>query len=302
MQNKKTRKPIAYLTSANLIGFEGVAKREDHFEHDLQVKYLRDGCEAYGMDLHEICWEEDRNFRQFEATIIGTNWDYWDKRTAFLEKLTAISDQTLLLNPLSIVEWNLDKHYLTRLNEQYGIDVIPTIYASSSDLQACEAALEAFNCEQIVVKPQIGAGAWRQFIWRRGEVFPEATARPPADCLIQPFVQTVQSHGEISVIALGSELSHALVKKPKKGDYRVQSLYGGWETPLEISEDLHGEVIRVLNAVQDPFLHARVDLLPKENGEGFYLIELEMIEPYLYPEQGPELGHKFARRLTEILE
>ena len=31
------------------------------------------------------------------------------------------------------------------------------------------------------------------------------------------------------------------------------------------------------------------------------LMELELVEPYLYPEQGPDLGAPFAERLLELL-
>ena len=51
---------------------------------------------------------------------------------------------------------------------------------------------------------------------------------------------------------------------------------------------------------QARFLYARVDMVRGLDGE-LALMELEIIEPYLYPEQGPDLGEVFVEALKEKL-
>jgi glutathione synthase/RimK-type ligase-like ATP-grasp enzyme len=110
--------------------------------------------------------------------------------------------------------------------------------------------------------------------------------------LVQPYLPAIVSHGEVSVVVVDGAISHALLKRPASGDYRIQSMYGGVETPFTLSSE-HREVVeRVLALVPGDPVYARVDLLPVD-GE-MAVMEVELIEPYLYPEQGPELGERLA--------
>ena len=76
------------------------------------------------------------------------------------------------------------------------------------------------------MKPLVGGGAWRQALIKKGEALPDADDLPLGACLIQPFLPGVPEEGEYSMIFFGGRFSHALNKRPKSGDYRVQSLYG----------------------------------------------------------------------------
>ena len=99
--------------------------------------------------------------------------------------------------------------------------------------------------------------------------------------MIQPFMEAVETEGEVSMLWFGGELSHALRKLPKAGDYRIQSLYGGREVSYETGTELRELATRVLGALPELPLYARVDCLRGNDGE-WKLIELELVEPYLY--------------------
>ena len=113
--------------------------------------------------------------------------------------------------------------------------------------------------------------------------------------MIQPFLPSIQSEGELSFIFVGGELSHALIKRAQAGDYRIQSLYGGREevlTPTAADRAAAEAVMTMLPFDQAP-LYARIDMVRMADGK-LAVIEAELIEPYLYPEQGPGFGKMFA--------
>ena len=163
-------------------------------------------------------------------------------------------------------------------------------------------AFEKFNTDKLVVKPDIGAGAWRQAIVKKGEALPSANELPPAGALIQPFMKSVQEIGEYSFLYFGGGFSHALLKKAKKGDYRIQSIYGGVEEKYTPNDAERAQARAVLDVLDFTPLYARVDLIKDDTGR-MLLIELEMIEPYLYlPMAEGEAGeNQGAKKLAKAL-
>ena len=118
--------------------------------------------------------------------------------------------------------------------------------------------------------------------------------------MVQPFLPAIQTEGELSFIFIDGEFSHALKKSAAKGDYRIQSSYGGTEAAIVPSKSDLEQAIRVLSSVDDELLYARVDMLRADDGE-LYLMELEAIEPYLYPLEGPVLGPRLAAAVARRL-
>jgi glutathione synthase/RimK-type ligase-like ATP-grasp enzyme len=123
--------------------------------------------------------------------------------------------------------------------------------------------------------------------------------RQPA--MLQPFLPQIASEGEISFLFVDGQFSHALIKRPASGDYRVQSLYGGTEEAITPSSSDLASAQAVVDAI--PFetpLYARIDMVRGEDGT-LLLMEAELIEPYLYPLQGPQLGERLAKGVMERL-
>ena len=122
--------------------------------------------------------------------------------------------------------------------------------------------------------------------------------------MIQPFLPAIQREGELSFIFVDGQFSHALVKRASVGDYRIQTLYGGTEIALDPSPADRTQaqgVMAMLPFAQSP-LYARIDMVRLESGPPA-LIEAELIEPYLYPLQGPAFGAKLAAGvLTKVLQ
>jgi len=272
-------------------------RRPDAYEHDVQVDALRAPLGARGIELAEIDWRSPvEAFAGLPLILIGTPWDYHDDEAAFLTQLDLFeSAGHTLCNSAQIVRWNSRKTYLRDLAAQ-GAATIPTIWLDRANAHEVRLALDEFGCDAVVVKRQVGAGAEGQSLHRRAEVEDGWQIAQP--CMVQPFLPRIQSEGEYSFLFVDGELSHALVKQPAGGDYRVQSLYGGREETITPETDDLAAAFSVMRAI--PFatpLYARIDMVRSEHGQ-LLLMEAELIEPYLYPRQGPKLGEMMAEAIA----
>ena len=204
---------------------------------------------------------------------------------------------TRLFNPVSLVTWNIRKTYLREL-ETKGAKLIPTVWLDVADEASARAAFDTLGADDLVFKRQIGAGAKGQHRLTRGEPIPEM----PHPMMVQPFLPMIQTEGELSFIFIDGDFSHALVKRAQPGDYRIQSTYGGREEKITPSADDLVAAHAIISALDEAPLYGRVDMLRGPDG-GLLLMELEVLEPYLYPVEGPELGERMAagveRRLGE---
>ena len=295
---------VCFLSSADMMK-DRPGAREDWFEFELEFGVLKDGCAAAGMTLEHRIWDSGFDPHGFDAFIVGTVWDYPPKLELFVSTLDRLHAVAPVMNPPHVVRWNIEKHYLRALAEA-GAPSIPTLWADQADPATLSGAFDALDAEEVVVKPLVGGGAWRQARLKRGDAIPAAEALPPAACLIQPFLPSVPVEGEYSFIMCGGAFSHALQKQPKPGDYRVQSIFGARERvhiPRPGELELAHQVLDAAAALtgEADLLYARVDMV-RGLDDNLALMELEIIEPYLYPEQGPQLGAVFAAALKAKLQ
>ncbi|MDE2434816.1 MAG: hypothetical protein KGM49_01020 [Sphingomonadales bacterium] len=276
-------------------------RRPDAFEHDYQIDALRDGLGDRARVV-DIDWRAPlEELTRFDLAIIGTPWDYTRAKDEFVARLEALERAGVkVCNPLEVVRWNADKLYLRELAER-GAVTIPTLWPEAPTAADITAAFNHFATDRVVAKRRVGAGAVGQDSFTR-------SAPPPADWtmdrpgMIQPFLPAIESEGELSFIFIDGRFCHALVKRAVPGDYRIQSLYGGKEQVLDPSaadRRAAEQVVSLLPFVQPP-LYARIDMVRMDNG-GLALIEAEVIEPYLYPLQGPDFGPMLAEAVLRRL-
>ena len=294
---------IGFLTSADMMK-ERTGAREDWIEFDLEFAALEQACAEAGHRIESLIWDQPFEAGGFDVFIVGTVWDYPQKQAAFHETIERLEARAPVLNPPAVVRWNADKGYLQALAEA-GAPSLPTRWADRAGADEIAAAFAAFDCEEVVVKPRVGAGAWRQARVRKDAPTPSADQLPPGACLIQPFLPSIPKEGEYSFMYFGGRLSHALVKRPGAGDYRVQSMYGATEhvhRPDAHERALADRVLQAGCAIlgEETLLYARVDMARGLDGD-LAVMELELIEPYFYPEQGPETGVNFVRALEAKL-
>ncbi|WP_108791583.1 hypothetical protein [Erythrobacter sp. Alg231-14] len=280
-------------------GGQDAERRGDAFEHDLMIAALEPAFAMHNLQLKVVDWEAPiEAFVGIDLVMLGTAWDYQDKPKAFLAKLEELEARGIIVcNPSSLVRWNATKTYLRELSEA-GANTIPTLWREVVTKKGALEALDAFDTDRVVVKRQIGAGALGQELVARGSL-PGDDWEFGHPAMLQPFLPAIASEGELSFIFIDGELSHALRKRPAKGDYRIQSLYGGQENVHSPSQDEVEAATAIIAALPfDTPLYARIDMLRMEDGQ-LAVMEAEMIEPYLYPEQGSELGERLAQAIVK---
>ncbi len=288
-------KKIAYLASRVTLPGSPI-RRTDAFEHDFMMDALRGPFEARGFRVEDVAWDDAKaDWSAYAAVIIGTTWDYWDRLDEFLAALERIEGQTRLFNSSALVRWNARKTYLREL-ETKDAKLIPTLWLEVADEAAAKAAFDTLGADDLVFKRQVGAGAKDQHRLKRGEPIP-AMRRP---MMVQPFLKMIQDEGELSFIFIDGDFSHALIKRAQPGDYRIQSTYGGREEKITPSTDDLAAARAIIAALDEAPLYGRVDMLRGPDGS-LLLMELEVIEPYLYPIEGPELGERMAAGIARRL-
>jgi glutathione synthase/RimK-type ligase-like ATP-grasp enzyme len=286
---------IAYLSSRQTLP-DSPERRSDAFEHDQMSARLDEGFAAHSGEIVAVSWDdEDADWRAFDAALIGSAWDYQDRIDEFLARLEAIEQQTPLFNASALVRWNSRKTYLRELGE-HGALTIPTFWPDQVDEATAAQAFAALASDDLVFKRQIGAGAEGQYRLRRGDPLPVM----PEPMMVQPFLPSIAEEGEYSFVFIDGTLSHALLKTAAPGDYRVQSIYGGDAGPVTPSASDREAAETVLTALDEIPLYARVDMVRGGDGS-LLLMELELIEPFLYPLQGEGLGARICEALARRL-
>ncbi|WP_371396449.1 RimK family alpha-L-glutamate ligase [Fretibacter rubidus] len=274
-------KKIAILASDNMMP-DASNQRDDSFERDEQMGKIVPAFATLGMTAELIRWREaSARADEFDAMLPLLVWDYFEgNEQAFLSEMAKAEQKTKIFNPFSKLKWNANKSYLDEL-EHAGAPVIETITVDGVTPSGITKAFAELRTDTVVIKPQVGGGAWRQVLLKQGEPMPARSELPPQGAMIQAFLPSVKSEGEYSFLYFGGQFSHGLIKRPKDGDYRIQSLYGGTEESYTPTKDERAAARAVLDALDFTPLYARVDLIRGLDGQ-LKLIELEMIEPYLY--------------------
>lgn len=280
---------IAFLTMADMSGYIS--------DDELAALVLRDR----GARVTILPWDCGTNWREFDLVVLRTTWDYQARLDAFLKVLQEIeASGTRLCNSAAVAQWNAQKSYLGQLAGA-GAAIVPTLYGER--LGAAEQILDSFDLlgtDEIVLKPLVGASAIDAFRLLRKEVDQQWAAlqnvfknRP---FLIQPLIRGVLSEGEFSLVYLDGRFSHAVLKKPKAGDFRSQEEYGGQITAVIPESGLRAAGDMIMKLAGEGSLYGRVDLVRGEDGR-FLLMELELIEPALYLRMDRDAPERFAQAI-----
>ncbi len=251
----------------------------DPFEEDYRLQLaFRDR----GIQADRIAWDaENIDWKSYDAGIIHTTWDYYVRCEAFLSKIDELGSLFPIWNPPSLIRWNADKRYLLELRDK-GIPIIPTELICDVTKQDVVATATSLGWNQFVVKPVVGGGALETYRFPNdGKSFPQLAQAHCKTFLLQPFIPAIQTEGEWSFVFFWGTFQYAARKTPKAQDYRVQSIYGAsLQMTAPDPKDL-AQAREVLEALETPPLYARVDMV-RDAGGKLMVMELELIEPYLY--------------------
>lgn len=225
-------------------------------------------------------------------------WGYHRDHRRWLKACATWTTADLpLANPASVLAWNSDKRYLARLAGR-GVPLPETVWSDGVTDDTVAAAFASTGADKLIVKPTVSGGAWKTLRLSPGETLADA---PEGPAMIQPYLPTIETAGELSLLFFDGVFSHAVNKRPVGGDFRIQVQFGGLYTP--VTDPPAGAMAlahQVLAAIDEPLLYARIDMVPGTDGN-WLLMEAELIEPDLYLDNDPARGAGFARAIRARL-
>lgn len=254
--------------------------------------------------VEPVSWDDPAiHWQDYEAVILRSTWNYHRQLPQFLQWLAHLDDANVRVwNPPDIVRSNVSKKYLIDLHNA-GIPIVPTVWISSDEKPDLKDVLKKQQWSRVIIKPDVSASAYRTITatvltasddqQRLDEILKTSGA------LIQKFRNEIIETGEWSLIFIERAFSHAVLKHPRTGDFRVQEELGGIIHTEIPSESLIHQAQKILDQIHGPLLYARVDGIVA--GHEFLLMELELIEPSLFMRFSPGAAERFANSIINIL-
>lgn len=303
------------LTTIALVTASGALELDE--DQPLLAAALRET----GVAVETPCWDDPRvDWGRYGAALLRSTWDYADRIEEFLAWCDRCAARTRLVNPVEVVRWNTDKHYLLAL-ARAGVPVVPTRFVEPGE--DARAALGEFlagglasrtvgapgEFTEFVVKPAIGAGsrdAARYGCNATVQALEHLVRLLAAgrSALLQPYLARVDLQGETAVLYLGGRFSHAVRKGPllRTGAAMVEGLFAPED--IRAREADHTELATAAAAFAAipfaPPVYARIDLL-RNAQDAPVVLELELTEPSLFLAHAPGAAEEFARHLVQCL-
>ena len=222
--------------------------------------------------------------------MLRSTWDYHRQPAAFSGWIDGLAaGGASVLNPVPLLIWNLSKAYLRGLVAD-GVSIAPTVWVPQGDGPPLSRILGDRGWRRAVVKPTVSAGAFGIWTVEAGEMSAALDARFSEQCrqgemMVQSFLEEIIVSGEWSLILIDGTYSHAIWKRPARNEFRVQPRHGGSWEPEELPPSLilaANRILQLVAALRSMLFYARVDLAETSHAPGYYLMELELIEPVLF--------------------
>lgn len=261
-------------------------KIDDYTQNVLdEDNYVKNAFENLGLKVDRLAWDDQTfDWSTTKFILFRSTWDYFDRFTEFSAWLKKVSEETRLINSEKIIRWNMDKHYLLDL-EQKGIHTIPTIYLEKNNKKNLKQIHVEKNWRKTILKPCVSGAARHTYKLDQNNmeqheiIFHELILNEAM--MLQPFQNYIVENGEFSLIIINGKFTHAVLKKAKKGDFRVQDDWGGTVHPYTpTSKEIIFAESAVKACIEFP-LYARVDIIYDNDGK-LAIVELELIEPELW--------------------
>ena len=253
----------------------------------------------------EIWTDQSVDWTKYQMILLKSPWDYFDRFEEFKDWCAKISNLKIpMINSVDTVLWNTDKHYLKEI-EAGGYSIVQTFFLEKGQsIRAVDDFFKLFGTDNLIIKPTISGGAKNTFHvkkenWEEIAIELEKLLNYES-FMIQPFIDEVVNIGEYSYVFFNGIFSHAVLKSAKSGDFRVQHFFGGQVSIIQPSEDQLGYLQNLVNDFAKGTLYARVDGVWK--GGEFLLIELELIEPYLFLCKSPSGLTNYKSAIEDYLK
>ncbi len=277
-------------------------KKFDEWKFD--DKLLIDALKAEQIEAKSVVWDNPNNdWSAFDAVIVFSTWDYCegDNLADFLETIHSIEKKGVpVYNNFDTIKWNSSKKYLNELAKK-GVPIIESAYITAADLENLPNILLEKEWNSYIIKPVVGCGGHNTLRFNRSTInkIQEHFKNFERELIVQPFMQEIITEGEWSFVFFDNEFVHCVLNKPAQSNFLVQVINGGSVNPIVPPEWMIQEAKKILQMTGKEHLHARVDLIRKENS--VVVMEIEMIEPWLYLCYFPGSEKKMAKKIKEYL-
>jgi glutathione synthase/RimK-type ligase-like ATP-grasp enzyme len=266
-------------------------------EGDEDTPTLVPALAARRVEARPAVWDDPAvDWAEFDLVVVRSTWDYAERLDAFLVWAASLPR---VLNELEVLRWNTDKRYLAEL-ERAGVPVVPTRFLQPGEPFEGPAA-------RFVVKPAVSAGSRHSASYEPGEAAEagEHVARLHAmgrTMMVQPYLDGIDSNGEIGLVYVGGAYSHAVRKAPllQPGQPPGDALYLEEQVEPAVPSDAERAVAdAALRVAPDGLLYARVDLV--QGADGAVVLEVELTEPSLWLGHAPGASERFADAIAVAL-
>lgn len=263
----------------------------------LEDRLVQEAFEAMGLRVIRKSWStKNFDWSNTKAALIRTTWDYFDRYEEWQNWLEKVSSVTRLINPIELIRWNMDKHYLGDLQKK-GVNIPETLYIETGSKATLQALHSQTAWTETILKPCVSGAARHTYklnpenIEAHEIIFQQLTSKEAF--MLQPFQKNVVSKGEISLMVMGGQFTHAVLKIAKPGDFRVQDDFGGTVHNYSPSKEEMAFAEKAVAACHPHPYYARVDII-RDNNDQLAVIELEMIEPELWFRLKPKAANELA--------
>jgi glutathione synthase/RimK-type ligase-like ATP-grasp enzyme len=260
--------------------------------------------EKHGMRVTRVDWADVHfDWECTRSAVFRTTWDYFHRFHDFSVWLDKVSAKTHLINGPSLIRWNWDKHYLQDL-ESKGIRIPETIFIERGDKVTLAELHLATGWDDTILKPAISGGGRHTYRLNQAtmtlheQVFHDLLENEAM--LLQPFQSNILTKGELSLIVIDGVYSHAIIKRAKEGDYRVQDDFGGNAHPHDANTHEIAFAEHVVSVCDPKPVYARVDMIWDNDGLPS-VSELELIEPELWLRYHPPAAVALADAIAKVM-
>jgi glutathione synthase/RimK-type ligase-like ATP-grasp enzyme len=280
-----------------MIGFVTYAKAPNLTDDD---RPLIAELGQLGVDSEPVIWDDPAvRWSKYRTLVLRSPWNYHLKPLEFTQWLQVIEAAGVeLWNPYAVVRWNMHKRYLRELSDR-GVLIAETEWIARAESPPLSQVLARRKWSDAIIKPAISASAtdtWRTSTDAVADGLRYRSLLERADLLVQRVVPEVVAAGEWSLMFIDGRYSHGVMKRPKPGDFRVQTELGGSAAPAVPPAAVISEAERIVAMLPEACLYTRIDGVETERG--FMLMEVEAIEPLLFFEFAPHACTALARALA----
>lgn len=268
-------------------------------------RLVKDALIKKGLIVERTHWDNPSyDWSKTRYVVVRTPWDYFDRFNEFSNWLKTVSSLTQFINPIKTLWWNIDKHYLQDLNSQ-GVRIPPTLFIETGDNRSLLEIIQTSGWETCILKPAVSGAARHTYKLNQNnipdhEIIFQQLIKEEA-MLLQEFQHQITTKGEVALMVFGGQFTHAVLKKAKAGDFRVQDDFGGTiheyiptATEIQFAEE-------VVSKVTPLPVYARVDVI-WDNSDNLCVSELELIEPELWFRKYPPAANKMAETILEQIQ